>query len=230
MFLGVYIRRDRAMTSRRESHRVIHLVACVALIALSLGTKAKGQSAETNSFASIPAQLRPQFFEQLNLFIKLQEEKQWDKMYDLSLERLERSSFTREEFIKSHQDVEVDPRVSVLTGFSPTAATLVNQWNSVKEWLIEGCAAYRNKGKLVRLKAGLNAALSNGHWYFSYLSAITKGVDGPDQPCAPVSKKKSGMSRTSKAFHPAKPTIMVERFSLVCVTSAVGGRAPVTHG
>jgi hypothetical protein len=172
------------------SRRLFYLVVCVAVMALSLRIGAKGQRAETSPFGSIPAQLRPQFFERLNLFIKLQQEKQWDKMYDLSLEHLEQDSLTREQFIKSHQAVDVDPRISTLIGFSPTAATLVNQWNGVKEWLIEGCATYRNKSKLIHLKAGLNAALSDRQWYFSYLSTITKGVDGPEQTCAPVSKKK----------------------------------------
>jgi hypothetical protein len=177
------------MNNRRKLHKIFHFAGCLIVTALILGIEAKSQNA-SGHFVSIPAELQPQFFKHLNLFVTFQKEKRWDKMYDLSNELLEKKPLTRKEFIKNYRAVDVDPRVSALLRFSPTSATFINQWGNVKEWLIEGCATYRRKGKILHVQSGLNAALSDGKWYFSYLSSTVEGPDAPEQPCTPISKKK----------------------------------------
>lgn len=172
------------MSFQRVSRYVLTLAVGLFMLVFNLRLEAKPRSEKTGRFVSIPIEMRAQFFAQLKVFVKIQQEKHWDQMYDTAIDHLERSSLTREEFVKSHEDVDVDPSVSILNNFSPRVATLINKWGDVAEWLIEGCATYNRKGRLLRLKSGLNAELSNGRWYFSLLTTITRGVDGPEQHCA----------------------------------------------
>jgi hypothetical protein len=149
---------------------------------------------------TIPVEHRARFMDRLGEFVKLQAKAQWGGMYELSVERVERQDLTKEDFVKIHQDVEADAEVSTLVSFHPTAATSVNAFDGVKEWLIEGCAKYRRKGHVVYLRAGLNAQLRNSEWYFSYLSPITDGVDGPERRCTTRHKWVPTATRSGELF------------------------------
>jgi hypothetical protein len=176
------------MSIQRMSRYLLTFSAAVFVVLLSVRIEARPLSEKAGQFVSIPIEMRAQFFAHLKLFVKLQREKLWDQMYDVAIDHLERSSLTKQEFVKSHEDVDVDPDVSTLISFSPRGATLINKWADVKEWLVEGCATYNRRGRVLRLKSGLNAELSNGRWYFSLLTTITQGVDGPEQHCARASE------------------------------------------
>jgi hypothetical protein len=134
-------------------------------------------------FATIPEAYRPQLFERLQKFVKFQGNQQWDKVYDLSIESVQRPYPSRDEFVKRNQEVVLDPRLSKLIEFSPQSAHLVNVNGEDKEWSIEGCAKYTDYGRPVYFESGTDATLHNGAWYFSYLAATRRAVDGPKTPC-----------------------------------------------
>jgi hypothetical protein len=171
------------MTTNKTS--LILALLAVVLIA-QFGLQAKVQHEKSNQpFVNIPTEFHPQLRKRLKLFITFQSKRQWGKMYDLSIERLERRDLTKGEFITSHLEVETGPSVSTLIGFVPESAVHTNEYGNVKEWTIDGCAKYLRNGKVVYLKAGLVAALNNSQWYFSYLSTTTDAVDGPERSCKP---------------------------------------------
>lgn len=171
---------------RRRGALLMQILVPVFCLTFMFNTSAQvRRDSPKETLHGIPVEHRTRFLERLGQLVKYQTERQWGKMYDLSIERIGRQDLTREDFVKIHQNVEADPRVSTLISFHPSAATFVNEYDDVKELLIEGCAMYRRKGHIMYVKAGLNAQLRNNQWYFSYLSPITDGVDGPEKPCIP---------------------------------------------
>jgi hypothetical protein len=186
---------------RRSVALLIQILAPVFCLTFVFSTSAQVRRDGSNQpLRSIPAEHRARFMDRLEEFVKLQGEGQWGRMYELSVERVERQDLTRDDFVRIHQDVEADPGVSKLMSFHPTAATFVNAYDGVKEWLIEGCTKYRRKGHIVYLRAGLNAQLRNSQWYFSYLSPITDGVDGPERRCTTRHKWGPTATRSGELF------------------------------
>ena len=165
--------------------RSIHVIALVVLGSiLMLGGQARAQVIESrkDAFSAIPPEERAKLFERLGLLVKAQSERRWNDVYDMSLNAIE-GSVTRAAFMKDHENGFPDRHAFELLSFTPTAATIVNMNGDSKEWLIEGCAQYREMGKIAYWRAGLNAGLYQGQWYFSYLSELTNGADGPPLAC-----------------------------------------------
>lgn len=134
-------------------------------------------------FTTIPRQARLRLSRRLQLFVRAQSERRWNDVFNLSLISIE-GSLTKEAFVKEYENQFPDRKSFDLVTFKPTAATLVNINGDSKEWLLEGCAKYREKGKIVYSKAGLNAGLYGNQWYFGYLSELTRGTDGPALRCS----------------------------------------------
>lgn len=173
--------------SRTISRRITLWTLCVVLV---MSCNAPCQSSRgKDSFGTLPAGKRTSMFSRLQEFVRLQSTGQWGKLYDFSIEPIQKKQ-TREEFVRSYQEVAVDPHISTVLTFQPLAATLINEYDDTKEWLIEGCARYRRRGRIVYLKAGLGAALNKGEWYFSFLTTTTAGVGGAEQRCRPTLRGK----------------------------------------
>jgi hypothetical protein len=165
------------------------LLAVLLFLPVGLQAEANVQREKSKEpFVSIPVELQPKLRQRLKVFITFQSKRQWKKMYDLSIEPIQQTSLTKEEFIKSQVEGDLSPYLSTLLEFTPQGAVLINEYEineyeSVREWLIEGCAKYRREGKVVYLKAGLHAGLSNKQWYFSNLYTLLEAVDGPEIRC-----------------------------------------------
>ncbi|SRR6266404_1876762 len=171
---------------KTKNVRLIHVIEIVVLgLILMLGGQVRSQVIESrkDAFSSIPPEERAKLFERLRLLVKAQSERRWNDVYDMSLNAIE-GSLTRAAFMKDHENGFPDRHAFELLSFTPTAATVVNMNGDSKEWLIEGCAQYREMRKIGYWRAGLNARLYQGQWYFSYLSELTNGADGPPLPCA----------------------------------------------
>jgi len=174
---------------REKTSFVLALLAVLLLARFGLHVEANAQHEKPKKpFVSIPVESQPKLRQRLKLFITFQRKRQWEKMYDLSIEPIQRRSLTKEEFIKNQVDGDHNPSVSTLLVFTPQSANLTNEYGNIREWLIEGCAKYRRKGKVVFLKAGLNAGLSNHQWYFGNLYTRLDAVDSPERPCTTETK------------------------------------------
>lgn len=173
------------MTNRVRLGRTVAIVLGSILL---LGVQVRSQVIESrkDGFATIPAEEQTKLFERLRLFVLAQSERRWNDLYDLSLSAIE-GSVTRTAFVKEQENGFSARNAFELLAFTPTAATVVNMNADGKEWLIEGCAKYRERRKSYYRMAGLNAQLHGNQWYFSYLSELTSGADGPPLPCAPKS-------------------------------------------
>lgn len=174
-------------------------VAMVLFVTVWIPAAARSQvRGRQDAFATVPREERTKLMDQLQVFVTAQSERRWSDMYDMSLNAIDHST-TKETFIKDQENGLPDRHSFELLGFTPEAATVVNAVGESKEWLIEGCAKYRESGKTKRWQAGLNARLYDGRWYFSSLAALTRGVDGPPIPCAKSSKANNSRPKRRRA-------------------------------
>jgi hypothetical protein len=165
---------------------VCWLLLCAA-IGLSAGS-VKHTQKKPEPLAAIPSALRAAFVERLKLLVEYQSTGQWDKMYDLMPSSI-LQGMSKEEFVNHRQKLDIDPRISTLIDFTPTESSLVGQTENYGQWTIPGCAEYKRNGRTVHIKAGMAAELEKDKWFFTEVAVSTQ-IDGPEQPCAPVSKKK----------------------------------------
>lgn len=120
--------------------------------------------------------------ERLKLLVEYQRTQQWEKQYELlSISSIQGSN--KEEYAKRnrHWYTEVVPGDLILD-FVPRATTVHEASTDARWWTIEGCAKYREKGRVVELHASVDAYRERGNWYFSTIGVITP-IDGPPQPC-----------------------------------------------
>jgi hypothetical protein len=134
-------------------------------------------------FESIPEDLRPGSFDQLERFVRFQAEGRWDGMYDLSIENIKKNGLSREEFVKTYKRGEAYTYRFV--AFEATGAILIGRSEGDWQWQfeIDGCATYRSKGWTEHPRAGLEADRWKGRWYFSQVSSTVRYIDGPEIPC-----------------------------------------------
>jgi hypothetical protein len=158
-----------------------------SILLLAVQVRSQVTEGKKDAFATIPAAEQPKLFERLRLFVAAQSERRWNDLYDLSFAAFD-GSITRAAFVKEHENGFPGRNTFELLAFAPTVATVVNMNADGKEWLVEGCAKYREKRKSYYRMAGLNAKLNRGQWYFTYLSELTSGADGPPLPCTHKAK------------------------------------------
>ena len=163
---------------------------CLLLFAFpSLDTNArKNAQGKEEALAAIPAALRAQFIERLKLKVRYQGARQWDKMYDLMPSSI-LQGISKEEFVKDQKRFDIDPRISTLISFTPTFTRLAGQTDDYGQWIVFGCAEYKDRGRTVHLKAGLSAELEKDKWFFSDI-AITGHMGGSGEPCDSAAGKR----------------------------------------
>ena len=165
----------------RFSRRIAIALASILMFSIQAGSQL--MKSRNDAFATIPREQRAKFFQRLRLFVDAQSERRWNDMYGLSFSAID-GSVTRGAFARENEKRYPGRKDFALVAFTPTAATVVNKDTSGEEWLVEGCAKYRETHKRHSQMAGLNAKLHDGRWYFSSVSELTSGADGPPLPCA----------------------------------------------
>ena len=131
---------------------------------------------------SVPAPHRAKLKERLSLLVEYQSARQWDKMYNL-LTTVIRGGRSREEYANWRRGVEVTSLSATILDFVPSEAITVDVSSDGGTWFILGCARYRRKGTMVRLKSGVTAELHSNEWLFSEVGTATQ-IDGPEEPCS----------------------------------------------
>jgi len=162
----------------------IIIIVYIGLFAVGIDADPKNDGKKKQPLAAIPASLRMQLMERLQLLIEYQGQRKWDKLYDIVAPSILKS-ISREEFVREQQSIDVDPDISTLFGFTPQESILTSKTQDAGLWILSGCADYKRHRKIVHLKAGLSAELNNNKWFFSEVSTITQ-VDGPEELCQPM--------------------------------------------
>jgi len=144
--------------------------------------------------SSVPARQRARLIKRLNLVVRYQGARQWDKMYDLST-----ASITNKEkkaFVEHQERLEPDTNIYTLVAFAPTEAITLDESDEGGLWEIFGCARYREKKGMVSIKARVTAEFHNNEWFFSEIGAATQ-IDGPEEPCSKLERSAPHTRRTA---------------------------------
>lgn len=141
----------------------------------------------SDPLSGIPAQERARLMERLNLVIKYQGFQQWERIYDL-LSLSARGGRNIENYVAWRKEFETPP-ISTVLAFAPSEAIKIDESTDGGTWLILGCARYRRKGRIVRIKSDVTVELMNKEWFFSEIGPATQ-IDGPEQPCSMPKRKR----------------------------------------
>jgi hypothetical protein len=117
----------------------------------------------------------------LKLLIRYQRTQQWERQYDLLSELYTRGK-SRKQFINELQRHYAKGLGNRLLNFTPKS--VVTQDGSVEhgEWVIYGCAKFRESKRIVQLYASVNAHREKGDRFFSEVGVINP-IDGKAKPC-----------------------------------------------
>lgn len=165
------------------NNKIVQWLCCL-LLTSSLCLPFHGQVKRQGPFAEVPAPLRARLVQRLKNLIEYQRGKQWGKLYILlSVTSIQGES--KEDFIKRnhHWYTEVVPDDLILD-FHPRNTIAHESSANAGWWVIYGCAKLREKGRIVELKASVEAHRERGDWYFSQVGIITP-IDGKPTPCSP---------------------------------------------
>ena len=166
----------------RGSSCQVKLLLCLLLLTLCC-MPTYGQMKDHDVFAPVPAALQASLVERLRLLIEYQRTQQWDKQYDLLSIAVTQGN-SKDEYVKRnrHWYTEVAPEDLVLD-FAPKTTIVRESSADAGWWTIEGCARFRQHGRIVALPAAVDAYRDRGNWYLSSVGVITP-IDGKPQPCS----------------------------------------------
>jgi len=130
------------------------------------------QTPKKGLYDAIPEEHRETLKQMVKQMTELQEQRQWDKIYDIISEpyRME----TRDKFVRHHA------RSSRLIDFE--AESVVQSPISNSEWIVVGCAVFERKGQRKAWRSSMHATLSDAKWSVSIV-LITVGERGGFTPC-----------------------------------------------
>ncbi len=144
------------------------------LVVMMLAVYAHGQSRDQKVFSAIPEPLRPPLIEKLNLYIKYQQTRQYDKLYDLlsdsAIAKVYHSQ-SKVDFVKAYQRGDAECRSSKLVEFKPTDTDKI-EGDNTDVYLIYGDAKFSEEGKLIEKRIIIESQLQNGYWYFGPIGEV----------------------------------------------------------
>lgn len=195
------------MQTLKRTTGILALLGLGSLVLFNLEIVAQSRNQEARGpLSSVPTHQRPRLIARLNLLVEYQGTRQWRKMYDLSTGSINRKQ-SREAFVENQQKLEPDTSVSTLLAFTPTEAITLDESHDGGLWEIFGCARYREKERIVSIKARVTAELEDNEWFFSEIGAATQ-IDGPEEPCSMQERSiaKTGRTATHSSLRCRKPS------------------------
>lgn len=136
-----------------------------------MATPVSSQLKEQKVLAAIPRNLRARLIERLNLYVQYERTKQYDRLYDLSLESVETPiRLDREAYVDASEKGLAKGYRSVLLKFKPNwTVDLSREDEGIFRYHISGIAKVNYLGKIYDRDAAIEVRWTNGDWYFSGL-------------------------------------------------------------
>ena len=160
---------------------IVAVVGCSALF-VPYNVNASSQPRNQDLLSTVPVEHRTRLKGRLNLLIKYQRAKRWDRMYDVLRPSIIRGR-SREDYANQRQEWELIPPISTLLSFAPIEVVTTHESANGGEWYIVGCARYRRKGRILQIRSAVEAQLQNSEWFFTEIFAATQ-VDGSEKACS----------------------------------------------
>lgn len=155
--------------------KLISAFLIVAVASLSVAqalSQTKEQKKEEKVFAVVPEPLRAGLIERLNLYTEYERTRQYEKLYDLSLESVATPmELDREAFVEASKTAIAKGHRSVLLKFNPTGIIdLSNEEEGSARYHISGRSKeMNNTGQVYERDTAIEVRWINGDWYFSGL-------------------------------------------------------------
>jgi hypothetical protein len=135
-------------------------------------TAAHSQTKEQKVFAPIPQRLRASLIQRLNLYIDYERTKQYEKLYDLSLESVATpKQLDREAFVKASKMGIANGHRRVLLKFKPIQIVALSIENEdLVRYHISGMSKEMDRrGRAYERQTAIEVRWISGDWYFSGL-------------------------------------------------------------
>lgn len=148
------------------------LLVIVALVIAPVHSQTKEQKKEQKVFAAIPQHLRASLVERLNLYVEYERTKQYERLYDLSLESVATPKrLDREAFVKASKMGIAKGYRSVLLKFKPISIVDLSVENEgLVRYHISGISKEMDhKGRVYERQTAIEVRWIGGDWYFSGL-------------------------------------------------------------
>jgi hypothetical protein len=139
----------------------------IALVAIC----AYGQDGDQKVFDAVPEPSRARLIERLKLYVECERTRNYDKLYDLSLESVATpKKFERDAYVEASKKAVAKGYRNVLLQFKPTRIddlSIADQ--GVVRYHISGLAKVEDGEKVYEKDAAIEVRWINGDWYFSGL-------------------------------------------------------------
>jgi hypothetical protein len=120
-------------------------------------------------FGTVPAEVRDEVKASVDLIVKLHQERQWDKVYDLMGDKTKpRSEYVQEGY-----------HPWTLIEFFPSGVQ--RRWDKNTDWIVNGCSVVSVNGKKERWESFIYINLKESHKRVRLLTALKK--HGGPMPC-----------------------------------------------
>ena len=160
------------MLMRRILTPTFLLVIVASLAIAPVHSQTKEQKKEEKVFAGVPQRLRASLIERLNLYVEYERTKQYEKLYDLSLESVATPQrLDREAFVKASTIGLAKGYRSVLLKFKPIQIVdLSVEHEGLVRYHISGMSKEMDHGgRVYDRQTAIEVRWINGGWYFSGL-------------------------------------------------------------
>ena len=150
------------------------LAFSVLVVVIPASSQTKEQKKEQKVFAAIPENLRARLVERLNLYVEYERTKQYEKLYDLTLESVATANpLSRNEYVNISKKAIAERHRSVLLKFKPTSTlNFALDDKDAPIYQIFGTAKVDDGEEIYEINAAIDARLINGEWYFSGVGSV----------------------------------------------------------
>lgn len=156
------------------------IITAIALLMVVAATAqiaaARSQNKREKVFEVVPEHLRARLVERLELYVKYERARAYEKLYDLLWDSIvESSDEYREAYVNASRKAVAEGYRRVLLEFKPTATVNISldESGDRTSYDIWGQAKVDDEGKVYWKDAAIQARFIDGEWYFSSVADVT---------------------------------------------------------